>query len=179
MRNFVISIIFLGGVGYFGSILCERMLFSEDGTEQVEVEAVGHGYVYPENVVIKSADGREMMVTLLGRSASHIQFIREDDGQEFVYPINSLDLDAQALVSRYPNVGIQNGSEYLEKGSLEVSDLYLQEMEKSLRKIDEKIQDLSRAFAGCSGNTERRTLRREMERLEVEKVKLQRKISGR
>lgn len=176
MRNLIMSVIFLGIAGYLVSILYDRALFSEDQPEQIEVEAAGHGY--PAAVVIKNAAGREMMVTLLGRTGMHIEFTRED-GQEFVYPIDSLDSVAQALVRKYPNHGIKNAAAYMAKGALEVGDLYVQELEKRIRRIDKEIEGLTRDYASSNGNTKKRTIRREMEGLKAEKVALQGKILDR
>ena len=175
MRNLFMSVIFLGIVGYLGSILYERALLSED---EVVTEVVEGVYAYPASVVIKNAEGSEMMVTLLGRSGTHIQFSREDR-EEFVYPIDSLDSAAQALVRQYPNGGIKNAAVHMAKGSLEVGDLYVQELEKRIREIDKEVADLSRKYGSSNGNTAKRTIRREVERLQAEKVELQGKISER
>jgi hypothetical protein len=119
-----------------------------------------------------------MMVTLLGRSGTHIQFARQDS-QEFVYPISSLDLAAQTLIGMYPNGGIKNAAMYMDQGSLEIGDLYVQELEKRIRGIDKEVEDLSRGYASSNGNTEKRTIRREVEKLQAEKVMLQGKVTGR
>jgi hypothetical protein len=178
MRNLIISIIFLGIVGYLGSMLYDRAFLSKAQDELVEAQAVGHVYAYPSAVNIKNAAGLEMMVTLLGRSGSHIQFARQDS-QEFVYPISSLDLAAQTLIGMYPNSGIKNAAMYMDQGSLEIGDLYVQELEKRIRGIDKEVEDLSRGYASSNGNTEKRTIRREVEKLQAEKVKLQGKVTGR
>ena len=169
------SVLFLGIIGYLGSILYERALLSED---DVVTEAVEGVYAYPAAVVIENAEGRQMAVTLLGRSGTHIQFIRED-GQEFVYPIDSLDSDAQALVQQYPNGGIKNAEVHMAKGALEVGDLYVQELEKRIRGIDAEVAELTRKYGSSSGNTEKRTIRREVEKLQAEAVELQGKILAR
>ena len=171
MRNLMISIIFLAIVGYFGSMLYDQAFLSK-------AQAGGHAYAYPSAVNIKNAVGREMSVTLLGRSGTHIQFTRPD-GQEFVYPINSLDLDAQALVGKYPNDGIKNAVVSMDNGSLELGDLYAQQLEKKIWGIDKEVEDLSRGYAISNGNTEKRTMDREMEKLQAEKMKLQDKIPER
>ena len=173
------SVIFLGLVGYLGSMLYERAIAGDYllGTAEAEAGEV-RSYSYPERVELKSADGRVMMVTLLGRSTTHIQFKRED-GQEFVYLMDSLDANAQDLVLQYPNVGIKDAAEHMAKGSMELGDLYVLELEKNVRQIDEEIEDLSRQYAGSASQTARRTIQRTVEGLRAEKVELQRKISER
>ena len=161
----------MGIVGYLASMLYDRAFLSKAQDD-------GHVYSYPAAVNIKNAVGREMMVTLLGGSGTHIQFARQDS-QEFVYPISSLDLAAQTLISKYPNDGIKNAVAYMDQGSLKLGDLYVQELEKRIREIDKKVEGLSRGYASSNGNTEKRTIRREVEKLQAERVDLQSKISDR
>jgi len=168
----------LGIVGYLGTMLYDQVFLSKDQDEQIEAQSGGHVYNYPAAVNIKNSVGREMMVTLLGRSGTHVQFARQD-GEEFVYPISSLDLAAQTLISNYPNDGIKNAVAYMDQGSLKLGDLYVQELEKRIREIDKKVEGLSRGYASSNGNTEKRTIRREVEKLQAERVDLQSKISDR
>ena len=168
----------MGIVGYLGSMLYDQAFLSKDQDELIEAPAGGHVYGYPAAVNIKNTVGREMMVTLLARSETHIQFARPDS-EEFVYPISSLDLAAQALISKYPNDGIKNAVAYMEQGSLKLGDLYVQQLEKRIREIDKKAEDLSRGYASSHGNTEKRTIRREVEKLQAERVELQGKIADR
>ncbi len=159
-------------------MLYDQAFLSKDQDELIEAQAGGHVYSYPAAVNIKNSVGREMMVTLLGRSGTHVQFARQD-GEEFVYPISSLDLAAQTLISNYPNDGIKNAVAYMDQGSLKLGDLYVQELEKRIREIDKKVEGLSRGYASSNGNTEKRTIRREVEKLQAERVDLQSKISDR
>jgi len=168
----------LGIVGYLGTMLYNQAFLSKDQDEQIEALSGSHVYSYPAAVNIKNAVGREMMVTLLGRSEMHIQFARQD-GKKFVYPISSLDLAAQTLISKYPNDGIKNAVAYMDQGSLKLGDLYVQELEKRIREIDKEVEDLSRRYASSNGNTEKRTIRREVEKLQAERVDLQSKIADR
>ena len=168
----------MGIVGYLGTMLYNQAFLSKDQDEQIEALSGSHVYSYPAAVNIKNAVGREMMVTLLGRSEMHIQFARQD-GKKFVYPISSLDLAAQTLISKYPNDGIKNAVAYMDQGSLKLGDLYVQELEKRIREIDKEVEDLSRRYASSNGNTEKRTIRREVEKLQAERVDLQSKIADR
>ena len=171
MRKLIISIIFLGIVGYLASMLYDRAFLSKAQDD-------GHVYSYPAAVKIKNAVGREMMVTLLGRSGTHIQFARPDS-QEFVYPISSLDLAAQTLISKYPNDGIKNVVINMDQGSLELGDLYVQQLKERIQGIDKEVENLSRGYASSNGNTEKRTIGREVEKLQAERVELQGKIADR
>ena len=127
-------------VGYLGSMLYDQAFLSKDQDEQIEAQAGGHAYSYPAAVNIKNAVGREMMVTLLARSGTHIQFTRPD-GEEFVYPISSLDLAAQTLISKYPNDGIKYAvaSEVPEVGpQVRVKDLHISGMNERLVDLREE-----------------------------------------
>jgi len=159
-------------------MLYDQAFLSKDQDEQIESLSGSHLYSYPAAVKIKNAVGREMMVTLLSRSGTHVQFARQD-GEEFVYPISSLDLAAQTLISKYPNDGIKNAVAHVDQESLKLGDLYVQELEKRIREIDKKVEGLSRGYASSNGNTEKRTIRREVEKLQAERVDLQSKISDR
>lgn len=172
------SVIFLGLAGYLGSSLYERAFSNESSVGPVSAEGAESDYTYPASIEIKSADGRMMMVTLLGRSTTHIEFTRAD-GQEFAYPIKSLDADSQALVRRHTNFGIKNTALYMAQGSMEIGDLYVQELEKRVREIEEKMRALSQEYGGSSSKVERRTIRRSVEALQSEKAELQSKISVR
>jgi hypothetical protein len=169
------SVIFLGIVGYLGSVLYERA-FATDG-EVPLVEEVEVKYQYPVNMVLKNTDGSVIHAIVFGRSERHVQFTR--DGQEFVYPIDSLAEDVKVRLRKYPNVGIKNAAEHMAKGSLELGDLYVQELEKRVNQINDEIKDLSQRYAASVGNVEKRTIRREVEKLNAERVELQQKIAER
>ena len=169
MRNLIISIIFLGIVGYLGSMLYDQAFLSK-------AKAGGLVYGYPGAVNIKNAVGREMMVTLLARSGTHIQFTRPD-GQEFVYPISSLDLAAQTLISKYPNDGIKNAvaSEVPEVvPQVRVEDLHISGMNEILVDLHEELRLLGYRHAAAETRAQKRTVANDIEaiQLKIKKVKL-------
>ena len=67
----------------------------------------------------------------------------------------------------------------MDQGSLELGDLYVQELEKRIRGIDKEVENLSRGYASSNGSTEKRTIGREVEKLQAERVELQGKIADR
>jgi alpha-galactosidase len=170
------SVFFLGIAGYMGTILYERASAESRGGSKPA--AVVEMYNYPARVELESAEGRILAVTLQGRSEEHVQFTRED-GEEFVYPIASLALEAQTLVRRYPNVRIKNAGIHLNHGSLELGGLYVQQLQEAIQEIDQKVNDLSREYASSVGQTAKRTIRRKVEGLQAEKIELNRKITER
>jgi len=76
MRNFIVSILVLGTVGYLSYLTYEYL--SEDFSLKD-----------PVRIELKNSDGRSSIVTLLARNNTHIEFTR-DDQEKFVYPIASL-----------------------------------------------------------------------------------------
>ncbi|MDG1301199.1 MAG: hypothetical protein P8R37_06380 [Opitutae bacterium] len=168
MRNLVLSIIFLGIVGYLGSMLYDRAFLSRAQDD-------GHVYSYPATVNIKDAADREMLVTLLARSGTHIQFARQDS-QEFVYPISSLDLATQALIRMYPNDGIKNALEVSEVApQISIKDLHISGMNERLADLHEELR-LLRGYRlpAAETNSQRRTVSNDIEaiKLKIRKVEL-------
>ena len=68
------SVIFLGIVGYLGTILYERASAGSWGGSKPA--SVVETYNYPARVELESAEGRILAVTLRGRSEKHVQFTR-------------------------------------------------------------------------------------------------------
>ena len=172
MRKLIISIIFLGIVGYLASMLYDRAFLSKAQDD-------GHVYSYPAAVNIKNAVGREMMVTLLGRSGTHIQFARPDS-QEFVYPISSLDLAAQTLISKYPNDGIKNvvASEVPEVvPQVRVEDLHISGMNEILVDLHEELRLLGYRGAAAETKAQRRTVSNDIEAIQLKIRKTELKLA--
>ncbi len=179
MQNLIMSLIFLGIVGYLGTALYHRAVSTEDPpVPAIKTNKVEIVYTYPAYIEIKSVEGRVLPVTLLARNSRHIHF-RRKDGKEFVYLIDSLAADTRALVRQYPNVGIQDTAAHLTQSSMTLNDVYLQELERTIRKIDRQIDDLVLQSSVSRSQTEKRTLQRMIEELQVEKADFQQKISER
>jgi len=172
------SIIFLGIAGYLGSILYQNSIAEDSFLPVVGGQSTISIFTYPDRIEIQSADGREVMVTLLGRSAKHIQFARSD-GQEFVYAIASLGAKSKELVSKYPNLGIKNSHEYMAKGEMSLGDLHIQQLQQVIRNIEEELVRYSAEHEVSMSKVERRTIERKMQDLMLERVEIQRQISER
>lgn len=172
------SIIFIGISGYIGSILYQRMFIDGVFTAPVQEQSTNALFTYPDRIEIERVDGRKIEVTLLGRNASHLQFYRED-GQEFVYAIESLSVESQELVRKYPSLGIKNAAKYMAEGKLGLEDLHIQQLEQVIRNIDEKLKRYSAEFEVSVSQVERRTIERKMEGLMQERIEMQRQISER
>jgi hypothetical protein len=169
------SVVFLGIVGYLSTILYERAVA---GDEAIDVALEPHAiYEYPVSMLLANAEGVEIEATVIGRSATHVQFIL--GGEEFVYPLDSLAKPVALELVKYPVVGIQHAEVHLEAGALEVGDLYVLEMQKRVDQIDQEIKVLQRQYAVSVGRVAKRTIQREVEALRAEQGVLQQKISER
>lgn len=137
MQNLIMSVLFLGIVGYLGTVLYQRTASTEhQPVPAIQATGLETVYSYPAYVEIKSVEGRMLEVTLLARNSTHIYFKRQD-GTAFVYLIDSLAADTQALVEQYPNVGIQDTATHLTQGSMTLGEVYLQQLERSIQKIED------------------------------------------
>ena len=155
MRNLIIAIIFLGFAGYVGAILYQRATAD-----------------YPALVELESADGRVLSVTLLGRSATHIQFMRKD-GQRFVYSLNLLSSGSRALVKRYPVTGLQRADR---AEDVSLSKLHLDGMAEAMAALQEKRRLLGYELYATESKAQKQTVEERIEALGLEMRKLDLKM---
>ena len=173
----------MGIVGYLATMLYDQAFLSKDQDEQIEAVSGSHVYSYPAAVKIKNAVGREMMVTLLGRSEMHIQFARQDS-EEFVYPISSLDLAAQTLISKYPNDGIKNAVAHVDQESLEtidnkpLADHHVTGMYKARMDLREELRLLKNYhLPAAETKSEKNTVIKDIKAIELKIRKVELKIA--
>ena len=166
-----------------GSMLYDQAFLSKDQDELIVAQDDGHVYSYPAAVNIKNAVGREMMVTLLARSGTHIQFTRPD-GEEFVYPISSLDLAAQTLISKYPNDGIKNAVAHVDQESLEtidnkpLADHHVTGMYKARMDLREELRLLKNYhLPAAETKSEKNTVIKDIKAIELKIRKVELKIA--
>jgi hypothetical protein len=159
----------------------DELIVAQD--ELIVAQDDGHVYSYPAAVNIKNAVGREMMVTLLARSGTHIQFTRPD-GEEFVYPISSLDLAAQTLISKYPNDGIKNAVAHVDQESLEtidnktLADHHVTGMYKARMDLREELRLLKNYhLPAAETKSEKNTVIKDIKAIELKIRKVELKIA--
>ena len=172
MKNLLLGIILLGIAGYSGMLIYDKLTFLDsDTTDKIT-------YSYPETITITNLQGDTLKVTLLARNKSHIE-LRRDDDQLFVYPIASLSKGTQEMVLRYPNTGIKNASHYLSGGNMDLSDVYVQQLESEIQKMKKLIAELERKASSTQSLTEQRSIERKIEALEAEITEIEAKIADR
>ncbi len=166
MKNFILSVFFLGLAGYLGWILYER----EFQTDVVESPtAASQVWADPVQMDIERVDGRKISVTLLARNDTHIQFIRESDGKRYTYPIRSLSERCKELVEAYPIVVIQGMDAELANQNAELGDVYVSELRERVQRIDETIKSLRHDYKSSSSQVEKRTISRKIQDLMSER----------
>lgn len=183
MKNFLISILFLGVAGYVSMHLYESWRAGDwlkEGADAAEgiigsVEELS----YPARIEIENIDGATIAITLLARNASHIQFKRSIDEKPFVYPIVQLVSGSKGLVEKYPNTGLMNAGDHIGDFGIELGDAHVEQLRVGIRRIDEKIHRLKLDFSKNEGKTARRTIYRKIQGLERDRVNLEIEIAER
>ena len=171
MRNLILSLIFLGVAGYGVVILYNKIEFDDLGILE-------KSYTYPDTIRVTNQAGKEIPITLQGRSSSYLEF-ETTNGQKFVYPIASLSEDSQTLIMKYPDQGISDSASYLSSGGMKLDDVYLVQMEDEKRNLIAKIDELNLKASAAIGDSEQRTYERKIERLQKELADIEAKISKR
>lgn len=171
MRNLIIALIFLGITGYAVTIFFNNFEYT-NGRLSEKI------YSYPDTVVIENQEGTEIKVTLLGRNSNYLQF-EQKNGRKFIYPIGSLSEKCQTLVMKYPDSGIEDVSEYLSSGNIEMNDAYIIQLETEVSKLKAEAKRLQSKADATMSQTELRTLDRKIEKLYEEITKLEDKIASR
>jgi len=177
MKNFLLSVIFLAAAAYIGYQLYNKA----DGLDWIKVGGLDDKqvYSYPAQLQIENKEGNQLSITLLGRSDRYIQFVRKSDGQSFVYPIDSLTQKSAEVVQKYPSEGIKNPENYLKNGSMELGDVYVEQLREEISKIDRKLASMERKLLLTPSETEQRTLQREYEALQKERAEFELEIAER
>lgn len=187
MKNFLLSIVFLGIAGFVGMTLYEKWRAGEwlsgsdlgDSSSVIsDVEDMGDGvsYRYPMDVAIESIDGRELSIKLIARNETHIQFDRHTDKQRFVYPIADLVPASRKLVKNFPNQGLIDAAKHVGENGLEFGDAYVEQLREAIRRIDEKVAALYLELGKTDSKTAKRTIGRKLEDLNAERVDLEGEI---
>ena len=171
MRNLILALFFIGITVYGTKVFLDNFAYSGNGF-------LRKSYDYPDAIEITNQEGTEIPITLLGRSSKYLEF-ENKDGREFVYPIHSLSEESQRLVMKYPENGIKNVALHLSSGNMELNDVHLMQLKDQVRKIRDKIGQLSAKADITQSETEKRTYERDIERLQEEAALIEEKIFNR
>ena len=137
---------------------------------------VAYGYLsseYPVRVKLENTDGRSLMVTLLARNETHIEFTRDDE-KKFIYPIESLTAVSQQLVRRYSNTGINEVAPHFATlpANKDVSDLHLKGIREKVEALSEEIRLKGYELRAAESGSQRRSISRDIQALELKLRKL-------
>ena len=171
MRNVILSLIFLGLTGYGAKIAYDKFNLNKD-------TLLGMSYEYPDQIKVTNAKGKAISITLLGRDEKYLKF-RNDAGKEFVYSIDSLSDQSQALVMKYPESGMTGIDAHLSSGNVELNDVYVRQLKDEIEKKQKEISNLVMKSSAESSDAGRRTYERKIERIQSEIADLESKIATR
>jgi hypothetical protein len=175
VKNFLLAIIFLGLASYFGYELYQRAKSADFWNAVDSNEELTH----PDEIEIQRNDGEAIKVRLIARNASLIQFERLSDGQVFTFEIDQLDPASQERVLKHPNTGLSDSDELLRRGQLTLEGAYIEQLREAISQIDSKLSEMQLKYNASYSKTERRTLKRAAEDLEVERQELEAKVAER
>lgn len=134
---------------------------------------------FPDEIEIVRRDGSRLDVRLTARNGTHIQFVRLSDGADFTYEIGQLDAATEKLVMRYPDTGLSNADEFMRSGVIGLEAAHVEQLRERIARIDAELNDLQSRLSASRSKTESLTLRREAEKLQAERQKLESDIAER
>lgn len=173
MRNLILAFVFLGIAVYIGSTLYERGV-------AFEWFSIGEKeYVFPDKATLTKENGDALSVLMTARNENYIQFTRISDNRVFVYPILNLSEESIELVRKYPLTLIKDAGRFLEDGSMDLDEIYVEQLREHLITIESDIETLRNMRAQSTSVVEIRSYNNKLEQLISEKEDLTIKIGER
>lgn len=127
---------------------------------------------YPVRMELSNSGGQLLRVTLLGRDKTHIFFLRHGDDKEFRYAISDLDEGSRNKILVYP----ESRAREIKDQNRKLHALHVQSLEEEVGRIDQRSLTVRKAYKSTKSKTERRTLMREYEDLQKERLALEMEI---
>ena len=183
MKNLVLTLLFLGLGGYLGFILYLKWADSEVDASPEIVESVPK-YVYPAELTVENAEGRQIEISLVARDETYIQFHRNGEPTLFTYPITDLSRDSKERVRAYPVVKLlvvsnEPPDEGNDNTPLSLEAMHINQLRQVIERIDGRVADLRRQVNSARSRTDRRTAERQIEALLREKQEHEAAIASR
>lgn len=144
---------------------------SQEDEVDKELELLRNENPYPVKLRVKNMDGQTLNIRLTGRSESNISFTREGDGRRFVYSINELDSASRKKVRSYPALGIEEASDFLNKG-LSLDEVHAEQLRLRAERLSELMREAQADASISTSEVERRTLRRKYEKYRAERLEI-------
>ncbi len=94
---------------------------------------------YPARMELLNAQGKNLKVVLLSRSATKIRFLRESDRSEHIYPIRSLDPLSRKRVEAYPVTGIDLRQSSVAAEQLSREEIHIEQLREENRRLKHEI----------------------------------------
>ena len=185
MKNLIFAVVFLAVAFFVGTELHERAKDQDWLSSRKEQNSETHKPLpsknrapkspsindweapsYPARMELSNKEGQLLRVTLLGRDKTHIFFLRHGDNKEFRYAISHLDDASRKKVTYYP----ESPARTVKDENRKLHALHRQSLEEQVERISQRSLDIQKEYRSSHSKTERRTLMREYEALQRERL---------
>lgn len=175
MKNLIIALILFATAGFLAFKLFQKTSLMD----APEPEPAPQPLSFPAEMELVRLDGSRVMVRLLGRDATLIEFERLADQMRFHFEIAGLDAATQEQVLRYPVTGITPIEEPEPEPVVDAESLHVEQLRAAIAKIDSKLKSLQVQYAASSSSADRRRIQLEAEKLNAERLTLAADIAER
>lgn len=134
-------------------------------------------YHFPAELSLKNKAGAELEVTLLARNHELVQFMRQSDQFNFLYPITELDAASQKAVLQYPDRGLIQPENFLKNQSISLQQVHSESTRVELENVGKAIRVLSAQRNAIEDRASTRGIQDEIDRLKLKQAQLSRTLS--
>lgn len=169
MNKAIIALIVIVVAGLLGKAFWDhRKTDAEEATALAQTEAP----ILPDDVEIVRKDGSRLMVRLIGRDDSQIEFERLTDQMRFTFDIAELDTATQLLVRSYPANGITPPEPDEPAMAIDTESLHIAQLQEAIARIDARLKELQIQYAATISSAEKRAIQSEAQKLNAERLTL-------
>lgn len=168
----ILKLCLFAGILWGASILFEYFYNKQRGGD-----LFGGTKDYPAKVSLKNLQGNSLDVTLTARNSKYIQFTRNSDQRDFIYLIENLATESQAIVRSYPDLGLNNAGKHLAQSDIKLNEVHVEAMRDSIRKIESRMAYLETKLNRANDTATIRGISLEIDDLNEEKLGLIEKIA--
>lgn len=170
----ILSLVFLGIGGYLAFTLYSKWdaeaVPGAGPAPRVQADVVEQApptYTYPAALIVENVDGRQLEISLVARSDTHIQFRREGESTLFTYPVEDLAEESRERVKNYAVTSLVDADAPTTEASsaLSVEEMHIHQLQQAIDRIDVRLADLRRQAGNMQSLTDRRTAGRQIEAL--------------
>ncbi len=157
-------------------VSCEQPVVEQVGSpseiedQRTPAPAVVH---LPVDRIITDNQGRELDVTIVGKSDTEITFNRKSDGREYSLSIGSLSNSDRAFLSNVIAREVEKSEPDARPDEIDPARTRLDNLEQAISRVNDEIEVLRLKMTGLSSNSPRaRGYQKEISRLHSEIVDL-------